>query len=135
MQSMVARAVGVEDESPMLLVGFGESEGYEGRDFVFQCDLRHNDYPAESNWPRGETYCVTDSDGRASFGGVLEAVFHGRSLRLVLDERTVSDLRLPDAEWEVFVDNDDVDLAEVSRQLRRILTCGRPEFRPRVLEA
>ena len=31
MNSMVARAVGLENEDPMLLVGFGESNGEEGR--------------------------------------------------------------------------------------------------------
>jgi hypothetical protein len=53
----------------------------KGRDFVFQCDLRVNDYPEQSNWPQGGTYCVTDADGRTSFGGVLEAEFRGDGTR------------------------------------------------------
>jgi hypothetical protein len=134
MNTMVARAVGIEDMDPLLLVGFGESHEAEGRDFVFQCDLRVNDYPEQSNWPQGETYCVTDADGRTSFGGVLEAEFRGDVFRVLFDDRTVAVLRLPEPEWELHLQDGDADLPVVRRQLTRVLTCGRPEFRPRLLE-
>jgi hypothetical protein len=134
MISVVAREVGVEDESPALLVGFSESEEEEGRDFFFQCDLRNNDYPEISNWPAGETYCVTNGGGHSHYGGVLEARFTGNRFRVLFNEGAIRDLRLEDAEFEFLVEDSTVDLPEVRRQLLRVLTCGRPEYRPQVLE-
>ncbi|MDT5041132.1 MAG: hypothetical protein QOE51_2117 [Actinoplanes sp.] len=83
------------------------------------------------NWPQGETYCVTDADGRTSFGGVLEAEFRGDVLRVLFDDRTVAALRLREPEWELHLQDGDADLPKVRRQLTRVLTCGRLEFRPR----
>ncbi|WP_030487013.1 Imm10 family immunity protein [Micromonospora chokoriensis] len=134
MNTLIANEVGLEAEQHLLMVGFGESDHEAGRDLIFQCDLRNNDYPPRSNWPQGETYCVVDSVGRTRFGGVKEATFHGHQLRLVFDEETVAALQLPGAEWNVTVADLRVDIAEIRRQLSRILTCGRPEFRPQVLD-
>jgi hypothetical protein len=124
----------IDEHGPILSVGLAESSAEDGRDFIFQCDLRNNDYPAESNWPEGETYCVTDSWGRTSYGGVAEASFRGRTLRLVFTEKTVRVLQLDEADWELIIGDAVEGTEEARRQLRRVLSCGRPEYRPAVFE-
>ncbi|GAA4469500.1 hypothetical protein GCM10023170_084980 [Phytohabitans houttuyneae] len=64
----------------------------------------------------------------------MEARFTGNRLRVRFNEGAVRDLRLEDAEFEFLVEDSSVDLPEVRRQLLRVLTCGRPEYRPQILE-
>lgn len=134
MISIVAREIGVEDERPLLLVGIAESSGDEGRDFVFQCDLRVNEYQDGSNWVEGETYCVVNEHGSTSYGGVREIDFQGNVLRIVFDDKTIDALKLEDSEYEFRIEADLADVAKVRRYLTMILTCGRPEYRPQVFQ-
>jgi hypothetical protein len=94
MISFVAREVGIEDESPLLLVGVSESTDDDGQDFFFQCDLRRNDYPEVSNWPEGESYSVSEQGGRSAYGCVREVWFQGNLLRFTLSARGASALAL-----------------------------------------
>ncbi|WP_329568551.1 hypothetical protein [Kitasatospora sp. NBC_01266] len=133
MISIVARAAGVEEHQPLLLVGFAESEDGGGRAFHFQCDLRRNDYEEGSNWPEGESYCVSNEGGFTRFGCVSEIESKGNTIRVVFTEGAVRDLRLGDSEYEFQIVSKDVEMAEILGELRRILTCGRPEYHPRFL--
>ncbi|MDT5041756.1 MAG: hypothetical protein QOE51_2741 [Actinoplanes sp.] len=134
MISFVAREVGIEDESPLLLVGISESTDDDGQDFFFQCDLRRNDYPEVSNWPEGESYSVSEQGGRSAYGCVREVWFQGNLLRFTLSARGASALALDDVSYEIRIEDPRADLPEVRRYLRRIVTCGRPEFHPTSVE-
>lgn len=132
MVPIVIRAAGVEEEPPLLLVGFAEGEDGAGRAFHFQCDVRVNDYAEGSNWPEGESYCVSNEGGFTRFGCVREIEARSNILRVLFTEGAVRDLRLSDTEYELQIVGADVDLAGILRELRRILTCGRPEYHPRM---
>jgi hypothetical protein len=75
--SLVVGAAGVEEYPPLLLVGFAEAADGGGRAFHFQCDLRANDYEEGSNWPEGESYCVSTERGFTRFGCVREIEVRG----------------------------------------------------------
>lgn len=133
MISFVAGAAGVEEHSPLLLAGFAEAADGGGRAFHFQCDLRVNDYQQESNWPEGESYCVSNERGFTRFGCVREVRARDNTVRVSFTEGAVRDLQLPDPEYEFRVTADDADMPMLLTVLRRILTCGRPEFQPRIV--
>ncbi len=133
MISIVARAVGVEEQTPLLMVGFAESEDGGGRAFHFQCDLRRNEYEEGSNWPEGESYCVSNEGGLTRFGCVREIEAREGAIRVVFTEGAVRDLRLTDSEYVLEVASAGVDMAQILSELRRILTCGRPEYHPQFI--
>jgi hypothetical protein len=132
--SLVVRAAGVEEHPPLLLVGFAEAADGGGRAFHFQCDLRVNDYGEGSNWPEGESYCVSTERGFTRFGCVREIEVRGDLVRVAFTEGAVRDLRLPDSEYEFRVAADGADMPRLLAMLRRVLTCGRPEYHPRILD-
>ncbi|MEU4476462.1 hypothetical protein AB0F68_00055 [Micromonospora sp. NPDC023966] len=134
MGTLIINDFSFEEHGPVLSVGLAESADESGRDLIFQCDLRHNSYPAESNWPEGETYCVTDTWGRTGYGGVTEASFRGRVLRMVFNEKTTRVLGLEEPSWELVISDALANVDELRRQLERVLSCGRPEYRPRVFD-
>ncbi|MFD0736499.1 Imm10 family immunity protein [Planotetraspora mira] len=133
MITIMIQEVGIEDEPPLLLVGMAESSEDEGRDFVFQCDLRRNDYQENSNWPEGESYCVANESGLTNYGAVREVELKNDSLRVVFTDAAVQGLRLDDSEYEFRIDSDGFHPQEFRRYLRKVLTCGRPEYHPRLL--
>lgn len=133
MISIVARAAGVEEHPPLLLVGIAELEDGGGRAFHFQCDLRRNEYEEGSNWPEGESYCVSTEGGFTRFGCVSEIESSGNVVRTLFTEGAVCDLRLDDSEYEFHIAADGVDMNETRRKIRTVLTCGRPEYHPRFL--
>ena len=134
MISLVVGAAGVEEHPPLLLAGFAEAADGGGRAFHFQCDLRVNDYEEDSNWPEGESYCVSSERGFTRFGCVREIEVRGDMvIRVAFTEGAVRDLRLPDSEYEFRVAADGAGMPRLLTVLRRILTCGRPEYHPRIL--
>jgi len=131
--SHVAGAAGVEEHPPfLLLAGFAESAD-GGWTFAFQCDLRMNDYGEDSNWPEGESYCVVNERGFTQYGCVREIEALGHVVRVDFTEDAVRDLQLADSEYEFRVAANDADMPRLLATLRRILTCGRPEYHPRIL--
>jgi hypothetical protein len=132
--SLAVGAAGVEEHPPfLLLAGFAESAD-GGWSFAFQCDLRVNDYEQDSNWPEGESYCVSTERGLTRYGCVREIeVREGVVIRVAFTEGAVRDLRLPGSEYEFRVAADGADMPGLLAVLRQILTCGRPEYCPRIL--
>lgn len=130
--SLVAGAAGVEEQLPLLLAGFAEAAD-GGWAFAFQCDLRMSDYEEDSNWPEGESYCVSTERGFTRYGCVRKIEARGDIVRVDFTEGAVRDLQLADSEYEFRVAADDVDMPGLLSTLRRILTCGRPEYHPRIL--
>jgi hypothetical protein len=57
----------------------------------------------------------------------------GHAVRVAFSEEAVRDLQLPDSEYEFRGVADDADMPGILAALRRILTCGRPEYHPRIL--
>lgn len=133
MISFVAQAAGIEEHPPLLLVGFAESVDGGGRAFHFQCDLRRNEFEEGSNWPEGESYCVSNEGGFTRFGCVREIEARENVIRVSFTDGAVRDLRLQDSEYEFQVVIDEVEMVELLQELRRILTCGRPEYHPQFI--
>ncbi|WP_327265177.1 hypothetical protein OG444_30290 [Streptomyces sp. NBC_01232] len=133
MITIVIRDVEIEDSPPVVFVGMSEGGEEGGADFIFMADLRHNDFREGSNWPEGESYCVTNSGGLTSYGGVLEAELDSGLLRVKFSDRTAEVLVLAGSEVSFRVDAEGVDFAHLATSLRRILTCGRPEYFPRLV--
>jgi len=133
--SIIARAAGAEDHPPLLLVGLAEQVDGSGHAFHFQCDLRMNGYEEDSNWPEGESYCVSTEGGFTRFGCVSEIEHRDGAIRVAFTEGAVRDLRLAGSEYEFQVVSDEINIEEILRQLRKILSCGRPEHYPRFLGA
>jgi len=131
--SFVAQAAGIEEHPPLLLVGFAESVDGGGRAFHFQCDLRRNEFEEGSNWPEGESYCVSNEGGFTRFGCVREIEARENVIRVSFTDGAVRDLRLQDSEYEFQVVIDEVEMVELLQELRRILTCGRPEYHPQFI--
>jgi hypothetical protein len=134
MITIVGREIGIEEEPPLLMVGVAESATERGRAFYFQCDLRRNEYVDPSNWPEGESYCVVNEGGRTVYGCVRRASYQNGELFVEFSEKAVRDLNLEDSQYTFVMQDTDADLDEVRRQLVRILTCGRPDYHPAVLE-
>ncbi|MET9912362.1 hypothetical protein ABZZ74_37160 [Streptomyces sp. NPDC006476] len=132
MVTLTIRDIEIDDEAPMLLVGMGEYSNEEGLDIIFTANLRNNDYQENSNWPEGESYCVTDTEGLTSFGGVSEVDLKTNSVRIVFSEKTARVMRLPDREILFQFAPGVVDANRLSSALKRIFTCGRPEYHPRL---
>lgn len=75
MVTVTIRDIEIDDDAPMLLVGMGEHSDDAGLDVIFTANLRHNEYREDSNWPEGESYCVTSAEGLTSFGGYPRSNF------------------------------------------------------------
>ena len=58
----------------------------------------------------------------------IEAI--GRTIRIVFTEGAVRDLHLEASEYEFQISGEEIDVTAVQRTLRKILTCGRPDFIP-----
>jgi hypothetical protein len=132
MVTLTIRDIEIDDDSPMLLVGMGEHLDEDGFNIIFTANLQHNEYQENSNWPEGESYCVTNADGLTSFGGVTEIDLDGSSLRMTFSEKTARVMELPDRELMFQIAPGVTDLKALSRILKSIFTCGRPEYHPRL---
>ncbi|MFD9724624.1 hypothetical protein [Streptomyces sp. NPDC059072] len=133
MNTIVIRDVEIEDSLPVVFVGMSEGGDDDGADFIFMADIRHNDFHEPSNWPEGESYCVTNSDGLTSYGGVLEVELDSKFLRVKFSDSTAEVLALAGSDVSFRIDAESVDFTHLASSLRRILTCGRPEYFPRLI--
>ncbi|WP_158721397.1 hypothetical protein [Streptomyces sp. NRRL S-241] len=133
MNNIVIRDVEIEDSPPVVFVGMSEGDDDGGADFIFMADLRHNDFRDGSNWPEGESYCVTNSAGLTSYGGILEAELGSGFLRVKFSDYTAEVLVLAGSEVSFQIAAEGLDFAHLATSLRRILTCGRPEYFPRLV--
>lgn len=118
----------VVQDDPLYLIGL---EG-EGTEFVFQCDVRRNQYDAEGNWAEGDSYCVTNEAGQTSYGSVRKVELSERSLKITFSEKALRCMGLVDQEMEFKLDSSQLDFVDLARACRVIFTCGRPEYHPRM---
>ena len=132
MVTLTIRDIEIDDDAPMLLVGMGEYSNEQGLDVIFTANLQHNEYREDSNWPEGESYCVTNTEGLTSFGGVSEVELQGNSMRIVFSGKTARAMGLPDHEILFQIAPEVVDMDSLSHVLKAIFTCGRPEYHPRL---
>ncbi|GGV19493.1 hypothetical protein GCM10010182_46350 [Actinomadura cremea] len=130
METFVARAVGVEEHPPLLLVGFAEREDGTGQAFHFQCDLRVNDYSEDDGWPEDDTYCMSTEKGLTKFGCVEEVGIQGNVVKISFTAAAQRDLSLKSRVFEIHIEGSDVSTSRIVRELHRVLTCGRPEYHP-----
>lgn len=134
-QFMTAREVGVEESFPLLMVGIAETRGAVGGAAVmFQCDFERSQPNDEDAWPQDQTYCVTNERGAVHYGGVREIVLDGALLRIVFSESATTALALDDSVMEISLEVSDTDREAIRDGLRRVLSCGRREYQPTILQ-
>ncbi|MFI9564086.1 hypothetical protein [Streptomyces rishiriensis] len=133
MVTVTIRDIEIDDHAPMLLVGMGEHSDDAGLDVIFTANLRHNEYREDSNWPEGESYCVTSAEGLTSFGGVSEVELQGNSMRIVFSEKTARVMELPEREILFQMAPGVVEIDSLARILKSIFTCGRPTYHPHLI--
>jgi hypothetical protein len=129
-----ARAVGVDedDELECLTVGVGEDDDGSGMVLLFMCGLAE---PDEEDSELGEdTHCLVMADQATAYGAVERIVLRGKVLRVTVAASCLEELGLEDPDFEVFLDVDDDSVDELRVGLRRVMTYGRPEARPAVVE-
>ncbi|TDC92027.1 Imm10 family immunity protein [Actinomadura sp. 7K507] len=134
-QVMTAQEAGVEESFSLLMVGIAEMRGVVGGTAImFQCDLERSQPNDEDAWPQDKTYCVTNERGAVHYGGVQEVVLDGALLRIVFSESATTALALDDSIMEMSLEVSDTDREAIRDGLRRVLSCGRREYQPTILQ-
>ncbi|RNL82418.1 Imm10 family immunity protein [Halostreptopolyspora alba] len=121
----------VAEHPPIIMVGLAEAVEDGGRDFVFQCDLRNNDYQEGSNWREGESYCVTNSDGAVVYGGIRSVCLDRRVLYVTFTEEVVTEMPISGGEVAFHLPCEAME-GRLLGCMRDILRCGRPEYEPTI---
>ena len=129
-----ARAVGVDEdtEAECLTAGVAEDEDGTGTGLLFMCGLNE---PDEQDVELGEdTHCLVTADQATAYGVVEEVALRGRVLHVKIAADGLEELDLDDPDIEVLLDVEDDAIDRFRVALRRVMTYGRPEARPALLE-
>jgi hypothetical protein len=99
---------------------------------TFQCALSEPDGVDRASGM--DSYCVSNELGMTFYGGVQEISLNDQALRVVFDLKAAQELGLDEPIIEVQLEVDEDSVSQLRDGLRRILTYGRQEARPRVME-
>ncbi|MGV9386877.1 Imm10 family immunity protein [Nonomuraea sp. NPDC003707] len=128
-----ARVAGVEEEADdCLTVGVAEGEDGAGMVLLFMCGLFE---PDEQDIELGmDTYCLVTAGQGTAYGVVEEVTLRERLLRVKVAADSLDALGLDDHEIEASLAVEDDVIDQLRDGLLRVLTYGRPEACPSVLE-
>lgn len=129
-----AQVVGADEypEEECLSAGVSETQDGDGMVLIFQCCTYE---PDDQDIALGmDTHCVVTADQGTAYGAVREIAIHGKVLSVVFDPDDLEALGLADSEVEVTLDVDEASVEQLRQGLRRILSYGRTDARPRVLD-
>jgi hypothetical protein len=129
-----ATAVGVDedDELECLTAGVAEDEDGEGMVLLFMCGLTE---PDEDDVELGEdTHCLVTADQSTAYGAVERVALRDKVLHVTLSPSGLEELGLDEPEIEAVLDVEDEVVDQLRVGLRRVLTYGRADARPRQLE-
>lgn len=131
--TFTARAAGVAEEAgDCLTVGVAEDEDGAGMVLLFMCGLSE---PDEQDIELGmDTYCLVTADQGTAYGVVEEVTLRGGLLRVKVAADSLDALGLDDREIEASLVVEDDVIDQLRDGLLHVLTYGRPEARPSVLE-
>jgi len=125
-----AQAAGADEypEDEVLSAGVSETPAGEGVILIFQCCTCE---PDDQDIALGmDTYCVVTENQGTAYGAVRELTLRNNVLRVAFDPDDLEALGLAEPEVEVTLDVDE----ESIEQLRQILSYGRADARPHVLD-
>ncbi|MEV6987483.1 Imm10 family immunity protein [Sphaerisporangium sp. NPDC051017] len=128
-----AREVGVEEEPELECLTAGLAEGTDGSGMVlmFMCSTCE---PDDQDVALGmDTYCVVTADQGTAYGAVNEITLHEKLLRVVVAPDALDALSLSDPEIEAVLQVSDESIEQLRSGLRRILTYGRVDARPSIM--
>ena len=128
----VAHIVGVEDDEDCSVAGIAECDDGSGRSLVFQAGAEP---PDDQDVRLGmDTYCLVTEHHGTAYGCVRELTVDGDRMRVVLDSDALGDLGLSDAEIEIRLAVQPASIDALPNSLARILTYGRPNAQPALLQ-
>ncbi len=114
-----------------VMAGVVESDDEEGFSLFFMCDFEE---PGEQEVSlEMDTHCLVTPDQGTAYGCVREAELDGEVLRVTLDPSSLDALGLADPVVEALLRAPAEDVARMREVLPRILTYGRPDARPRLV--
>lgn len=127
----VARVAGVDDEH-CLVAALAEREDGTGRALMFQAG---DEPPDEQEVGLGmDTYCVVTEGQVTAYGCVRELTIDGDRMRVVISDEVLADLGLDHGVIQVQLAVPPESVEVLRDYLGRILTYGRPDARPTVLQ-
>ena len=132
--TFTARAAGAEtyEDDECFIAGVAEHEDGSGHQLTFMCGLYE---PENQDIATGmDSYCLVSAGQGTAYGGVREAVLKDRVLRIAVDPSNLEALGLNDSEIEVTLDVEETKIQQFREGLRRVLTYGRPNERPTILD-
>ncbi|WP_157247876.1 Imm10 family immunity protein [Nonomuraea typhae] len=131
--TFTAHVVSVDDcqDYDCLSAGVAEARDGTGMAFVFLCSTEPNEQGDDLSW---DTHCVVTADQRTAYGAVEEITLRDNKLLVTLDLDALETLDLPSPYVEIVLDSDDVSIERFRQALRRIMTYGRVDARPRVID-
>ncbi|MGN9786837.1 Imm10 family immunity protein [Nonomuraea sp. ZG12] len=119
-------------EDECISAGVSETEKGDGMVLTFQCCTYEPD--DQDIALSMDTYCVVTADQGTAYGAVQELTLQANVLRVVFDLDALEALGLDEPEIEAILDTDEQSVEQLRRGLRRILSYGRPDARPQLLE-
>ncbi|GAA3771249.1 Imm10 family immunity protein [Streptomyces chiangmaiensis] len=120
------------DQDDCVMAGVAESNDEEGFSLLFMCDFGEPD--AQEVSLGMDTHCLVTPDQGTAYGCVREVELDGNVLRVTLDPSSLDALGLADPVVEALLHAPAADVARMREVLPRILTYGRPDARPRLVE-
>ncbi|MEV4383066.1 Imm10 family immunity protein [Streptosporangium sp. NPDC049644] len=128
-----AQAAGADEdlEGEFLSAGVSETQDGDGMMLIFQCCTYE---PDDQDIALGmDTHCVITANQGTAYGAVREIRLSDNVLRVVFDPDDLEALGLAEPEVEVALDVDQESVEQLRQGLRRILSYGRADARPHVL--
>ncbi len=113
------------------MAGVAESDDEEGFSLLFMCDFEEPD--AQEVSLGMDTHCLVTPDQGTAYGCVRTVELDGDVLRVTLDPSSLAALGLADPVVEALLRAPAAEMARMLEVLPRILTYGRPNARPRLI--
>ncbi|WP_250405425.1 Imm10 family immunity protein [Streptomyces cellostaticus] len=119
------------DQDDCVMAGVAESDDEEGFSLLFMCDFEEPD--AQEVSLGMDTHCLVTPDQGTAYGCVRTVELDGDVLRVTLDPSSLAALGLADPVVEALLRAPAAEMARMLEVLPRILTYGRPNARPRLI--
>lgn len=113
-----------------MMAGVAESDDEEAFSLLFMCSFDEPD--AQDRCLGVDTHCVVTPDQNAAYGCIHE--LDGDVRRVALDPSSLDALGLADPVVEALLRAPAADVARLREVLPRVVTYGRPDARPRLIE-
>lgn len=128
----IACGLNTPDEADCVMAGVAESDDEEAFSLLLMCSF---DEPGAQDRRLGvDTHCVVTPDQNTAYGCIREVELDGDVLRVTFDPSSLDALGLVDPVVEALLRAPAADVARLREVLPSIVTYGRPDARPRLIE-